>query len=92
MLALARGLMPDPRILLIDEPSSGLAPVVVQEIFTLLKRLKSEGRTIVLVEQNTQRAVEIADQVHLMQSGRIVLSQRARDVDLAHLHKLYFAQ
>ena len=57
MLAMARGLIADPRLLLIDEPSLGLAPVVVQEIFELLARLKAEGRTIVLVEQNTQRAV-----------------------------------
>ena len=57
MLALARGLMSEPKLLLIDEPSLGLAPIVVQEIFALLARLKAEGRTIVLVEQNTQRAV-----------------------------------
>jgi branched-chain amino acid transport system ATP-binding protein len=71
MLAMARGLMADPKVLLIDEPSLGLAPIVVQEIFALLARLKSEGRTIVLVEQNTQRAVQIADQVYLMQGGRV---------------------
>jgi len=92
MLALARGLMSDPALLLIDEPSVGLAPIVVQEIFALLSRLKSEGRTIVLVEQNTQRAVQIADQVYLMQGGRVVLSQAAADVDLASLHDRYFAR
>ena len=92
MLALSRGLMADPKLLLIDEPSLGLAPVVVREIFTLLRRLKDTGRTIVLVEQNTQRAVEIADDVYLMQGGRIVLAQPAADVDLARLHQLYFAR
>jgi len=92
MLALARGLMSDPALLLIDEPSLGLAPIVVQEIFALLSRLKSEGRTIVLVEQNTQRAVQIADHVYLMQGGRVVLSQAAADVDLASLHDRYFAR
>ncbi len=92
MLAMARGLMSDPRILLIDEPSLGLAPVIVQEIFALLSRLKADGRTIVLVEQNTQRAVQVADQVYLMQGGRVVLSQPAADVDLVALHDRYFAR
>ena len=92
MLAMARGLMADPALLLIDEPSLGLAPIVVQEIFALLARLKSEGRTIVLVEQNTQRAVQIADQVYLMQGGRIALAQAAADVDLDALHDQYFAR
>jgi branched-chain amino acid transport system ATP-binding protein len=92
MLAMARGLMADPKLLLIDEPSLGLAPIVVQEIFALLARLKAEGRTIVLVEQNTQRAVQIADQVYLMQGGRVVLEQAAADVDLDALHDRYFAR
>lgn len=92
MLAMGRGLMADPRILLIDEPSLGLAPVVVQEIFALLGKLKAEGRTIVLVEQNTQRAIEIADQVYLMQGGKVVLSQPASEVNLEQLHELYFAR
>jgi len=92
MLAMARGLMSEPKLLLIDEPSLGLAPVVVREIFALLARLKAEGRTIVLVEQNTHRAVAIADQVYLLQSGRVVLSQPAADVDLDRLHQLYFAR
>jgi branched-chain amino acid transport system ATP-binding protein len=89
---MARGLMADPKLLLIDEPSLGLAPIVVQEIFALLARLKTEGRTIVLVEQNTQRAVQIADQVYLMQGGRVVLAQPAADVDLDALHDQYFAR
>jgi branched-chain amino acid transport system ATP-binding protein len=92
MLAMARGLMSDPKLLLIDEPSLGLAPIVVQEIFELLARLKSDGRTIVLVEQNTQRAVQVADQVYLMQGGRVVLAQAAADVNLDALHDRYFAR
>ena len=92
MLAMARGLLSEPRILLIDEPSLGLAPIVVQEIFALLSRLKSERRTIVLVEQNTQRAVQVADQVYLMQGGRVVLAQAAAEVDLDALHDRYFAR
>ncbi len=92
MLAMARGLMSDPKLLIIDEPSLGLAPVMVNELFEILKRLKGDGRTIVLVEQNTHRAVGVADHVYLMQSGKVVLSQPAADVDLDHLHKLYFAR
>ena len=92
MLAMARGLMADPKLLLIDEPSLGLAPVVVQEIFTLLRRLKDAGRTVVLVEQNTQRAVDIADHVYLLQGGKVVLGQPAAAVDLEQLHRLYVAR
>ena len=92
MLAMARGLMSDPRLLIIDEPSLGLAPLVVNELFEILARLKADGRTIVLVEQNTERAVGVADHVYLMQSGKVVLSQPAAEVSLPHLHELYFAR
>ncbi|MFL6707408.1 MAG: ABC transporter ATP-binding protein [Massilia sp.] len=92
MLAMARGLMSDPALLIIDEPSLGLAPLVVNELFEILARLKDGKRTIVLVEQNTSRAVGVADQVYLMQSGKVALSQRANEVDLDQLHDLYFAR
>jgi branched-chain amino acid transport system ATP-binding protein len=92
MLAMGRGLMSDPRVLIVDEPSLGLAPVVVNELFDTLSRLKAEGRTIVLVEQNTQKAVAIADHVYLMQSGKVVLSQPVADVSLERLHDRYFAR
>ncbi len=92
MLAMARGLMSDPRLLIVDEPSLGLAPLVVNELFEILDRLKAGGRTIVLVEQNTERAVGVADHVYLMQSGKVVLSQPAAEVSLPHLHELYFAR
>lgn len=92
MLAMARALMSEPRLLIVDEPSLGLAPVVVNEVFETLERLKAEGRTIILVEQNTERAIGIADHVYLMQSGRIVLSQRADAVNLDHVNDLYFAR
>lgn len=91
MLAMSRGLMSDPQVLIIDEPSLGLAPVIVNEIFALLTTLKSEGRTIVLVEQNTHKALEVADYVYLMQSGKVVLSREATAVSLDELHALYFA-
>lgn len=91
MVAMARGLMAEPRILLIDEPSLGLAPVIVQEIFNILKKLKEEGVTIVLVEQNTHMALSVADRVYMMRSGRVVLDKPAAEIDLAKLHDLYFA-
>ncbi|NYT44160.1 ABC transporter ATP-binding protein [Alcaligenaceae bacterium] len=91
MLAMGRGLMADPQVLIIDEPSLGLAPVVVNELFQTLGRLKAEGRTIILVEQSTHRAVGVADHVYLMQGGKVVLSQRAAEVDMEQLHELYFA-
>jgi branched-chain amino acid transport system ATP-binding protein len=92
MLALGRGLMSSPQLMLIDEPSLGLAPVVVQEVFAILARLKAEGRTIVLVEQNTNMALRVADQVYLMQGGKVTLSARAADVDVETLHDMYFAR
>jgi branched-chain amino acid transport system ATP-binding protein len=70
----------------------GLAPVVVNELFEILVRLKEGGRTIILVEQNTHRAVGVADHVYLMQSGKVVFSQPAAEVSLDHLHDLYFAR
>ncbi|MEP7156223.1 MAG: ABC transporter ATP-binding protein [Betaproteobacteria bacterium] len=92
MLAMARGLMSEPRVLLIDEPSLGLAPVIVHEIFAIIAALRAEGRTIVLVEQNTSLAVKAADHVYLMQGGKVVWSQPAADVQLDKLHDLYFAR
>lgn len=92
MLAMARALMSEPRLLIVDEPSLGLAPVIVNEVFETLERLKAEGRTIILVEQNTERAIGIADHVYLMQSGKVVLSQRAEEVNLNHVNDLYFAR
>jgi branched-chain amino acid transport system ATP-binding protein len=74
MLAVGRGLMARPRILLLDEPSLGLAPLVVREIFQALERLRrTEGLTVVLVEQNVKAAMGIADRVCVMERGRIVL-------------------
>jgi branched-chain amino acid transport system ATP-binding protein len=92
MLSMARGLMSEPKLVLIDEPSLGLAPVMVNEIFGLLERLKQDGRTIVLVEQNTARAISVADEVCLMVDGKIVTRQAAQDVDLDALHEMYFAR
>lgn len=92
MLAIGRGLMEQPKICLIDEPSLGLSPVMTDEIFSIFARLKNEGLTIVLVEQNTNQALKLADHVYLMQAGRITLSERADQVDLKRLEDHYFAR
>ncbi|SDD92531.1 ABC transporter ATP-binding protein [Paraburkholderia lycopersici] len=92
MLALGRGLMSSPQLMLIDEPSLGLAPVMVQEVFAILERLKTAGRTIVLVEQNTGMALRLADQVYLMQGGKVTFAARAKDVNVDELHDMYFAR
>jgi branched-chain amino acid transport system ATP-binding protein len=80
MLATARGLMSNPRILLMDEPSMGLAPVLVDQIFEVIKALNARGTTILLVEQNALMALTIAHRAYVLQTGRIVLSGKAADV------------
>jgi branched-chain amino acid transport system ATP-binding protein len=77
MLAIARALMAQPSILLLDEPSMGLAPVLVESIFDIIKRINAEGRTILLVEQNALMALEVAHRGYVLQTGQIVLSDTA---------------
>ena len=74
MLAVARAMMGHPRLLMLDEPSLGLAPLVVQDIFEMLKRIRSAGTTILLVEQNARMALGISDRGYVMETGRLVLS------------------
>jgi branched-chain amino acid transport system ATP-binding protein len=74
MLAIGRALMGRPRLLLLDEPSMGLAPLLVQEIFHTLRQLNGRGLTIFLVEQNVRQALKIADNAYVMENGKIVLS------------------
>jgi branched-chain amino acid transport system ATP-binding protein len=80
MTAIARGLMANPKLLLLDEPSLGLAPMVVKEIFRIIQRLKREGRTILLVEQNASGALAIADRGYVLQTGCVVLGGKAADL------------
>ncbi len=80
MLATARGLMSNPSILLMDEPSMGLAPVLVDQIFDVIKELNSRGTTILLVEQNALMALSIAHRAYVLQTGSIVLSGTAEEV------------
>jgi branched-chain amino acid transport system ATP-binding protein len=77
MLAIARALVSNPRVLLLDEPSEGLAPLVVQEVGQTLLRLKAEGFSILLVEQNTTLALKVADDVAILNTGRIVFNGTA---------------
>jgi len=77
MLAMARGLILNPRILLLDEPSMGLAPVLVDSIFDIIKELHAKGTTILLVEQNARLALQVADRGYILQTGKIVLEDRA---------------
>lgn len=77
MLAIARGLMLQPRILMLDEPSMGLAPVLVELIFDIIQKLNKEGTTILLVEQNAQMALSIAHRGYVLQTGNIVLTDTA---------------
>jgi len=74
MLAMGRALVAQPRLLLLDEPSMGLAPLMVEEVFKLIRRLKAEARTILLVEQNAQLAFEVADYAYVLETGRVRLS------------------
>jgi branched-chain amino acid transport system ATP-binding protein len=73
MLAIGRALMARPKVMLLDEPSMGLAPVIVQEVFETVRRLKAEGMTMLLVEQFARTALEVADRAYVMERGRIVM-------------------
>jgi branched-chain amino acid transport system ATP-binding protein len=80
MLAMGRALMAAPNVLLLDEPSMGLAPKLVDEIFGLIAKLKAARRTILLVEQNARLALEVADNAYVLETGRIRLSGKAREI------------
>lgn len=80
MLAIARGLMMDPDLVMLDEPSLGLAPIMVEEIFSLITRIRERGKTVLLIEQNASLALSIADQGYVLESGRIVLSGTGKDL------------
>ena len=77
MLATGRALMTNPKLLLMDEPSMGLAPVLVDSIFDTIKRLHEEGTTILLVEQNARMALQVADRGYVLETGQVVLSDKA---------------
>jgi len=72
MCAIGRALMSDPKLLMMDEPSAGLAPVVVQQVFALVRRIRKEGYTVLIVEQNVQQVLEVADRAYLLEAGSLV--------------------
>ena len=74
MLAMGRALMASPKVLLMDEPSMGLAPLFVQEIFNIIANINATGTTILLVEQNANMALQVASRAYVMETGKIVLS------------------
>ena len=80
MLAVARALMARPKLLLMDEPSLGLAPLMVREIFDIVVELKQRGITILLVEQNARLALKAADRAYLLETGKVVLEGNAADL------------
>ncbi|MHC0433798.1 ABC transporter ATP-binding protein [Streptomyces sp. O3] len=80
MLAMGRALMSQPKLLMLDEPSMGLSPIMMQRIVETIAELKAQGTTILLVEQNAQAALSLADQAHVMEIGKIVLSGSGQDL------------
>lgn len=93
MLAIARGLLLNPRILLLDEPSMGLAPVLVDQIFDIIQQLHAQGTTILLVEQNARMALQVADRGYILQSGRIVMADDAKTLQNSEMvRKAYLGE
>ena len=86
MLAMGRALMARPKILLLDEPSMGLAPILVKEIFSIIKDINAQGTTILLVEQNAKMALSIADRAYVMETGNIVMCGSGEE--LAHSEEI----
>jgi branched-chain amino acid transport system ATP-binding protein len=80
MLAIGRALMGGPRLIMMDEPSMGLAPLIVKDIFSIVKRLREEGNTVLLVEQNAKAALAIADRGYVLETGRIIMQGTAEDM------------
>jgi branched-chain amino acid transport system ATP-binding protein len=90
MLAIGRALMSSPKMLLLDEPSLGLAPLVVDEVFNTVKKLKESGVTVLLVEQHTTHALELSDYVYILENGRIVLSGNSHEIkENEHVKEYY---
>ena len=90
MVAIGRGLMSTPKLCMFDEPSYGLAPKAVQEIFKVIRLLPERGITVLLIEQNVKQALEMADRAYVMENGRIVLQGNSRDlIENDHVKKSY---
>jgi branched-chain amino acid transport system ATP-binding protein len=82
MLAIARGLMMDPSLIMLDEPSLGLAPIIVEEIFELILRIRETGTTVLLIEQNASMALSIADRGYVLETGRMTLTGTGKELSV----------
>ena len=80
MLAIARGLMMDPKLIMLDEPSLGLAPIVVEEIFEMIERIRKEGKTVLLIEQNASMALSVADRGYVLETGKVIMTGTGREL------------
>ena len=80
MLVMGRGIMSNPKMCLIDEPSSGLAPILIKEIFRIIQSLREEGITILLIEQNVRHTLEIADRGYVIENGRVILAGKSKEL------------
>ncbi len=80
MLAIGRGMMARPKLMMFDEPSLGLAPVIVQQVFEVIKELNKEGLSIMLIEQNAQKALSISDHAYIMQTGKVVMHGTGKEL------------
>jgi branched-chain amino acid transport system ATP-binding protein len=90
MAAVGRGLMALPKLLMFDEPSLGLAPILVQEVFEIVKRIKEEGVTILLVEQNVRQTLALCDRAYVLENGRVVLQGTGKELsDNDHVKEAY---
>lgn len=90
MLAIGRGLMSNPKVMLLDEPSLGLAPLVVNSVFNLIKEIRDSKITVLLVEQNARKALALCDQAYVLENGRIVMSGRGLELlDSPEVKKAY---
>jgi branched-chain amino acid transport system ATP-binding protein len=90
MAAIGRALMSNPRVLLCDEISLGLAPIVIRDIYDALPRIKAEGTSVILVEQDIVQAMKVSDRVYCFQEGRLSLTGRPSDLSREQIHLAYF--
>jgi branched-chain amino acid transport system ATP-binding protein len=91
MLAIAQALIPGPKVIMLDEPSAGLAPVIVNELVVVVQQLKAEGTGVLLVEQLVDKGLSVADRVLVLERGRVVYSSDASGVTAESLHAAYFS-
>ena len=90
MLAMGRALMSHPRMIVMDEPSMGLSPIYVNEIFDIIQKINGDGTTVLLVEQNAKKALCIADKAYVLETGNIALSGDGKELlNHAHVQKAY---